>query len=268
MSQQSKTPDVAQTSAASVDPEVSGQPGASREGGAGTEAGALPDSVRQTSVYVYEAPLRLWHWTNALAILVLIVTGYFIGKPLPTVSGEASDHFVIGYIRFAHFTAGYVLTIGFLFRFYWSLVGNHHAKQLFRLPLHRSEWWREVWFELRWYLFLEKRPRKYVGHNPLAQLAMFLFITLGTLFMIVTGMALYAEGALRGSWQDSLFGWVIPLVGQSLDVHTLHRLGMWVMVVFIIIHVYVAIREDIMSRQSIVSTMISGERTFKDDEPF
>jgi len=229
--------------------------------------GAMPSSVKQTSVYVYEAPVRLWHWTNAAAIIVLMVTGYLIGKPLPTVAGEASDHFVMGYIRFAHFTAGYILAIGFLFRFYWSLVGNHHSRQLFRLPLWRGTWWREVYFELRWYLFLEKRPRKYIGHNPLAQLAMFLFITLGTLFMIVTGMALYAEGALRGSWQDALFGWVIPLVGQSMDVHTLHRLGMWVMLTFIIIHVYVAIREDIMSRQSMVSTMISGERTFKDDEP-
>jgi Ni/Fe-hydrogenase 1 B-type cytochrome subunit len=34
-----------------------------------------------------------------------------------------------------------------------------------------------------------------------------------------------------------------------------------------IVHIYVAIREDIMSRQSIVSTMISGTRTFKDDLP-
>ena len=30
--------------------------------------------------------------------------------------------------------------------------------------------------------------------------------------------------------------------------------------------IYAAIREDIMSRQSMVSTMISGTRTFKDDK--
>jgi Ni/Fe-hydrogenase 1 B-type cytochrome subunit len=36
------------------------------------------------------------------------------------------------------------------------------------------------------------------------------------------------------------------------------------MVTFVILHVYAAIREDIMGRQSIVSTMISGHRTFKD----
>jgi len=235
--------------------------------GPAAHGGERAAAIRQTSVYVYEAPVRIWHWVNAAAILVLALTGFFIGRPLPTMPGEASANFLMGYIRFAHFTAGYVLAIGFLFRFYWSFIGNHHARQLFRLPLYRVQWWREVLFELRWYLFLESRPKKYVGHNPLAQLAMFLFVTLGTVFMIVTGFALYAEGSQRGSWQDALFGWVIPLVGQSFDVHTLHRLGMWWLLTFIVIHIYVAIREDIMSRQSIVSTMISGDRTFKDDDP-
>ena len=64
------------------------------------------------SIYVYEAPVRLWHWINALAVLVLAVSGYFIGKPLPTMPGEASDNFLMGYIRFAHFAAGYVLAVG------------------------------------------------------------------------------------------------------------------------------------------------------------
>ena len=34
------------------------------------------------TVYVYEAPVRLWHWVNALAIVVLATTGYFIASPL------------------------------------------------------------------------------------------------------------------------------------------------------------------------------------------
>jgi Ni/Fe-hydrogenase 1 B-type cytochrome subunit len=85
-----------------------------------------------------------------------------------------------------------------------------------------------------------------------------------TLFMITTGFALYGEGAQMGSWQERLFGWVIPLFGQSQDVHTWHHLGMWALVVFVILHVYAAIREDIMGRSSVVSTMISGHRTFKD----
>ncbi len=238
---------------------------------AGTDADAddLEHVTRQTSVYVYEVPVRLWHWINALAIVVLCITGYFIGSPPPTmIIAEATYQFVFGYIRFAHFAAGWILAIGFLGRMYWAIFGNHHARQLFYLPLLRRDWWHEVWFEIRWYLFLEKQPKKYVGHNPLAQLAMFCFITLGVSFMIITGFALYGEGLGHGSWADNMFGWVFTLVGgNSHVVHTYHHLGMWWILIFMIIHIYVAIREDIMSRQSIVSTMISGHRTFKDDNP-
>lgn len=216
------------------------------------------------SIYVYEAPVRLWHWVNALAMVMLAVTGYFIGRPLPAVPGEAAENFLMGYIRFAHFAAAYVFAFGLLGRSYWALVGNHHARQIFRLPLASRAWWSEVLFELRWYLFLEKTPKKYVGHNPMAQLMMFFFFTILAVGMVCTGFALYSEGAGPAHWSDALFGWVIPAVGGSLQLHSLHRLGMWIMMTFALVHIYAAIREDIMSRQSLISTMVSGWRMFKD----
>lgn len=229
-----------------------------------------PDAVKLArarslrSIYVYEAPVRLWHWVNALAIVVLCVTGYFIGKPLPTMPGEASDQYLMGYIRFAHFAAGYVFAVGMLGRVYWAIVGNQHARELFSVPIFTPSYWRELGHYIGWYLFLRDRPNQYVGHNPVARITMhFLFLWL-SVFMLFTGFALYGEGAGAGSWQERLFGWVIPLLGQSQDVHTFHRLAAWGMVIFIIVHIYAAVREDIMGRQSIVSTMISGHRTFKD----
>lgn len=228
------------------------------------DAGELQRARSLRSIYVYEAPVRLWHWINALAITVLAVSGYFIGQPLPTLSGEASDHYLMGTIRFVHFAAGYVFAVGLLGRIYWACVGNHHARELFTLPLLQAAYWRSVGVMLKWYAFVIPRPSQYVGHNPLARLAMFFGFFLLSLFMLVTGFALYGEGLGRGSWADTLFGWVIPLFGQSQDVHSFHRLGLWAMLVFVIVHVYAAIREDIMGRQSIVSTMVSGHRTFKE----
>ncbi len=219
----------------------------------------------ESAVYVYEIPVRLWHWVNALSILVLAVTGYLIGSPLATVSGEASDHFFMGYIRFAHFAAAYIFFIGFLGRIYWAFVGNEHAKQLFFPPLLSLDFWKGVLHEIKWYAFIAKEPHTYTGHNPMAILAMHFMLVWPAIFLIVTGLALYGEGAGYDSWQYSLFSsWVIPLFGQSQDVHTWHHLMMWVIICFIIMHIYTAVREDIMSRQSIISSMISGWRTFKD----
>lgn len=222
---------------------------------------------RQESVYVYEAPVRLWHWINAFAILTLCGTGYLIGSPPPAVGGEAYNNFQFGWIRYIHFSAGYILAVGFLFRIYWAFAGNDHARQIFLPEVWKPRFWEEVLHEIKWYLFLARSPMKYTGHNPLAALVMHIVLVWGTVFMIVTGLALYGEGTGMGSWQNTFFSsWVIPLFGQSQDVHTWHHMIMWAIICFVIVHIYAAVREDIMSRQTIVSSMFSGWRTFRGDD--
>lgn len=220
------------------------------------------------TVRVYNAGIRLWHWTNALCILTLAVTGYFIGSPPPSQPGEASDSFLFGYIRFAHFAAAYIFAIGFIGRFYMALTGDSHARELFLPPIWRGSWWSGLFNQLAWYLFIAKEPRKYVGHNPLSTLTMFFMYTLMAVFMICTGGAIYSEGEGAASWQHAVFGWVIALFGHNtMALHTWHHVGMWVILLFVLIHIYTAIREDAMSRQSMISAMISGERTYRDNRP-
>ena len=100
----------------------------------------------------------------------------------------------MGYIRFTHFAAGQILPSCFLLRIFWTFVGNEHSRQIFYVPFWRPRYWYEAMYELAWYLFIVKDPKKYVGHNPLANLAMFVLFTLLTLFMICTGFALYSQG--------------------------------------------------------------------------
>lgn len=223
---------------------------------------------KEETVFVYQWPVRVWHWAQAFAILALALTGYLIGSPPPSLGGEASDYFLFGWIRYIHFVSAWIVIVGFVFRVYWAFVGNSHAREIFLPPIWRASFWGGVWHEIMWYALIAKEPRKYTGHNPLAVLAMHFMYVWGVTFMIVTGLALYGEGAGMGSWEYNLFSsWVIPLFGQSQDVHTYHHLAMYVVLTFVIIHIYVAVREDIMSRQSIISSMVSGWRTFKDERP-
>ncbi len=225
------------------------------------------DPANQQAIYVFEAPVRIWHWVHTLSFIVLGITGYFIGQPMASVPGEASDSFLMGNIRLIHFIAAYVFAIGFLVRIYWAIVGNRYAREIFILPIWSGKWWKKLFYEIRFYLFITGDMHKSPGHNPLAQTVMFLFNTIGTLFMIITGFALYAEGIGMDSWADKLFGWVIPLIGSSEAVHNWHNLGMWLMLVFVITHIYMAIRADIIGRQSSLSTIFGGWRLFKDDLP-
>jgi Ni/Fe-hydrogenase 1 B-type cytochrome subunit len=225
----------------------------------------MSKSIPANAVYVYELPVRAWHWINALSVVVLSVTGWLIASPLSSTSGEASANFLMGYVRFFHFAAGYVLAIGLLARAYWALVGNEYARELFYLPVWRGDWWAGVIHELRWYLFLEKQPAKYLGHNPVARTFMFLILLPSTVVMIVTGFALYGEGAQAGSWSNDMFtSWVMPLFGSSQAVHSWHHLVFWAIVTFVILHVYAAVREELVSKQSMIGTIKDGYRVFRD----
>jgi len=94
--------------------------------------------------------------------------------------------------------------------------------------------------------------------------AMFLMFVLGSIFMIFSGLALYGEGTGMASWQFRWFtSWLQPLIGDSQALHTWHHFGMWYLIIFAIIHVYLVIREDIFLHETVISTMINGWRVPK-----
>ncbi|MCA0406667.1 MAG: Ni/Fe-hydrogenase, b-type cytochrome subunit [Proteobacteria bacterium] len=218
----------------------------------------------QVAVFVYEAPLRIWHWFNAAMIVVLCVTGYFIGLAPRTVAGEASDNYIMGYIRFVHFAAGQGLCYAFLGRIIFAFTGNHFARELFYIPFWRKDYWDNVWAMVKWYSFSASNARRFVGHNALARIGMFFMYLIPSIYAMLSGLSLYSEGLGMDHWLSVGLGQpFINLHGGSLLVHALHRFTMWIIISFVMVHIYVAVREEIMGPQSMISTMVSGWRMFK-----
>ncbi|WP_394338983.1 cytochrome b/b6 domain-containing protein [Mucilaginibacter xinganensis] len=57
---------------------------------------------RLRRVYVWELPVRFYHWLNALVIIVLIITGFYISNPLGLLShNDASHQYIMGWFRSA-----------------------------------------------------------------------------------------------------------------------------------------------------------------------
>jgi Ni/Fe-hydrogenase 1 B-type cytochrome subunit len=214
------------------------------------------------SLYIWEAPVRAWHAVNGVAILVLAVTGWLIGNPPAAIGGEASEHFVMGNLRFVHLVAAHVFAIGMVVRIYWAIAGNSYSRQLFVLPVWRASWWEDFFYRVRYYGFLTKETRIEAGHNALAQLTYFGFNVVLAFVLIATGYAMHGQQLGDGSWADSLFGWVVPALGNSQEVRMWHYASMWLMVAFVIVHVYMAVRADLVGRQSSVGSMVSGWRTY------
>jgi Ni/Fe-hydrogenase 1 B-type cytochrome subunit len=214
-------------------------------------------------VYVYEAPVRIWHWVMMVAMIVLVATGYLIGSPWSGPSREATFSYFFGNIRLVHFLAAAVFLVSFVVRVYWAIAGNHHARSIFLPPVWSASWWSGLFRQMGYYLFVKKESPLWIGHNPLAQIAMFAMYVLGTIAIILTGMAMFSEQYGWGSVWMNLFGWVNVLLGGSQMVRLVHHLLMYYLLIFAVIHMYMVIREDVMSGESVVGSMINGLRTFK-----
>ena len=166
-------------------------------------------------IYVFQLPIRIWHWSMVLSFLVLIPTGYIIGKPWHSLDGDPTYLFYMGYTRMAHFIAGFIIAIGLLWRIIFAFFGNKYSRQVF--------------------------------------------------VMILTGFGMYVQSSDSVILQP--FHLVVDFIywiGDSgRDLHSYHRLGMLFLMCFIIIHLYMVIREEIMGKSTLVSTMFSGFRLLR-----
>jgi Ni/Fe-hydrogenase 1 B-type cytochrome subunit len=207
-------------------------------------------------VYVWELPVRFYHWANAAAVAVLIVTGFLIGNPPPTQTGaEAYSGYLFGTIRFLHFVAAFIFFFNFLFRIYWGFVGNRFARWDNFILLRRSQW-REVWNVIKIdILQIVKDPLESVGHNALAGLTYF-FSFLAFLFQAITGFGMYS--AMSKSWLPQMFAWVVPMMGGDFAVRQWHHMMMWFFILFGIVHTYMVFYHDYVEGRGIVSSMIGG----------
>ena len=217
-------------------------------------------STTMQRVYVWEFPVRLYHWVNALTVTALIVTGFLIGRPiLPHVSGEASFSYAFGWVRFIHFTAAFVFFFNFLVRIYWGFVGNQYARWHNFLPLGRGRLKRQVREAanvLKADVLLAKgQPIESVGHNALAGWTYFISF-LAFLFQSITGFGMYA--AMSHSWLPRAFAWIVPLMGGDFAVRQWHHMTMWFFVVFTMVHVYLAAYHDYIEGRGVISSMVGG----------
>lgn len=214
--------------------------------------------------YVWQLPVRFYHWINALCIVILVITGYIIGNPPAIQSGaEASFSFWFGTIRFIHFVTAFVFFFNFVFRIYWGFVGNKYAKWTNFIPFSKKQW-NDIREVLRVDIFqLKCKPARNMGHNSLAAFTYFLTF-LAFLLQSLTGFGMYA--AMSNSWFPDLFSWIVPLLGGDLAARMVHHTLMWFFIVFAMIHIYLVFYHDYIERNGVTSSIIGGWKFAEEEE--
>lgn len=215
-------------------------------------------------VYVWELPVRLFHWVNVFCILALTLTGFVIGSPQKVFdAAEPSQQYWFGIVRFTHFAAAYIFFFNYLFRLYWGLVGNKYARLKEFIP-YTKEKLSELWTVLKVDILQIQATRDLaMGHNSLAGFTYFMSFLI-FLFQVGTGFALYAS--MSDSWIPSLFAWVVPLMGGDAMVRQWHHLSMWFFLLFAIVHIYLVFYHDWVEGTASTSSMISGWKFRKPHE--
>ncbi|MCK6683854.1 MAG: Ni/Fe-hydrogenase, b-type cytochrome subunit [Thermoanaerobaculia bacterium] len=207
-------------------------------------------------VYVWELPVRVYHWVNALCILVLVVTGYLIGRPVAIQTArEASFSYWFGTVRFIHFIAAFAFFFNFVFRVYWGFAGNRYARWHQFIPTKKSQW-KEIVDVLKVDILQARaEPLESIGHNALAGFTYFLSF-LAFVFQCITGFGMYA--AMSHAALPRLFKWIVPLMGGDFAVRQWHHAMMWFFILFSMVHVYLVFYHDYVEGRGVISSMAGG----------
>ncbi|MDR3060109.1 MAG: Ni/Fe-hydrogenase, b-type cytochrome subunit [Prevotella sp.] len=207
-------------------------------------------------VYVWELPVRFYHWINALCIVILCVTGFLIADPPAIMSEtEATFRYWFGIVRFVHFITAFVFFFNFVFRIYWGFVGNKYARWNNFIPFKKSQW-KELFEVIKVDVFMIKnKPVDSIGHNQVASCTYFVMF-LAFLLQCITGFGLYAQ--MSTSALPKLFAWMVPLMGGDLVVRHIHHYAMWFFILFAIGHIYLVCYHDYIERRGVTSSMIGG----------
>lgn len=225
---------------------------------------AAESAISYKRVYVWELPVRLYHWINALAITVLVATGFLIGNPQAIFwSNEAYQQYWFGIVRFFHFAFAYIFLFNMVFRIYWGFVGNRYARWNRFIPVTRFAW-RDLWETIKVdILQFKPKGRSVIGHNMLAGIA---YTGTFVLFLaqLVTGFALYSS--MSEAFIPRLFTWIVPILGGDAWVRQWHHIFTWGFAVFVMIHIYLVFYHDYVEGRGTTSSIIGGWKFEREDE--
>ncbi len=178
------------------------------------------------AVYMYSAYERFWHWLQALAILLLIVTGLEIhlpqGLPLLDFPLAVRVHNVIGFVVLinALLAALYHLASGEIRQYLPAMNG------FFGQAIQQARYYLSGIFHGEPHPF-EKSPRRKL--NPLQQATYLIILNLLLPLQVVTGILIW--GMQR--W-PATSAWL----GGLPAVAAVHAFGAWLFAAFLLMHVY------------------------------
>jgi cytochrome b len=181
-------------------------------------------------VFVWDVPVRLFHWL----LLALILVAWFTGES----EGAAAA---------VHRYAGEAIAGLLVFRIVWGFVGGERARfaDFAAGPAAIAAHLRDL---------AARKPKRHLGHNPLGGVAVFLLL-LNIAVIVVTGLFSGGDenaGPFAGLW--------------GLELSDAHEAAFRVLQALVVVHVLGVAGETLMAKDALVPAMITGWKRRRSDE--
>ena len=181
------------------------------------------------TVVIHPLVVRLTHWINVLAVLIMITSGWQIYNASPLFGFAFPDSLTLGgWLAGAlqwHFAGLWLFAINGLVYFLYGIFSGHFRRKL--LPISPSAVIRDVGAALRGHLAHEDLS-VYNAAQRAAYVALIFFLML----LIATGLAI---------WKPVQLYWLASLMGDYEGARYLHFFAMSAVAIIVVVHVVMVV---------------------------
>jgi Ni/Fe-hydrogenase 1 B-type cytochrome subunit len=217
-----------------------------------TQESCIEKEEEFTSLY------RWQHWLRALSIVILTITGFYIASPFVSpIPNSEPTNFMYGLFRSWHEIFGFVMIAVVLFKSYLFVFSKKYKNEIGSIQdfINPIVWAKQIGY----YLLVSEHPHLKGTYNPLQFVAYIGFYILMAI-LIITGLILYVHvyhDGLGAMLYDIMRTFEVMLGGIAW-VRELHHIAMWGVILFVSIHVYMAIYNAVFGKDGSMDAIFSG----------
>ena len=211
--------------------------------------------------YEFSLWLRLTHWTRAITIIVLTASGFYIAVPVlsPALNAGEPTNFLNALFISWHIIFGFVLICVTLGKFYLFFFDKESKceRASFKDFISPKIWIQQV----KYYMLIDKHPNGKGVYNPLQFIA-YIAVYISLIVISITGLIMYVH-AFHEGLGGLLYSYMRPLelmLGGLAMVREIHHIVMWVFIIFLPVHIYLAVFNSVYGKSGAMDSIFSGYR--------
>ncbi|MDD2887104.1 MAG: cytochrome b/b6 domain-containing protein [Aliarcobacter sp.] len=219
--------------------------------------------------------MRIIHWANAICMVVAVITGLYIGHPYyqSFIADPAVDKYVMAWNRWGHFIVAIIfdvtaVIIGYLY--FFSRFEKPYKKLI--PTIKNIVEFCEVFLNL---ITFNRRKKFDSSHSDSYNIVFFTIFHLLLIFMLFTGLQLYVHGLASGessigSWWPWMLhfttDWTLNVFGGNMGVRIAHHTSMYLILVWVMCHIYYQIWRTIFWKEGDIAIVIGGSKFVREEE--